>query len=91
MSSTPPKNDGVEPAPQSPDDSEPHMDREAQETQAQGLGYEFEVKEQDRWLPIANGASISRLPLSADLRAPAVPSASCPSAHSRRRWMPAYP
>ncbi|KAF1975658.1 hypothetical protein BU23DRAFT_457794 [Bimuria novae-zelandiae CBS 107.79] len=56
MSSTPPKNDGVEPAPQSPDDSEPHMDREGQETQAQGLGYEFEVKEQDRWLPIANGA-----------------------------------
>ncbi|OAG09033.1 uncharacterized protein CC84DRAFT_1086220 [Paraphaeosphaeria sporulosa] len=56
MSSTPPKNDGVEPAPQSPDDSEPHMDREAHETQAQGLGYEFEVKEQDRWLPIANGA-----------------------------------
>lgn len=59
MSSTPPKNDGVEPAPQSPDDSEPHMDRDGQETQAQGLGYEFEVKEQDRWLPIANGASIS--------------------------------
>jgi nuclear transcription Y subunit beta len=22
---------------------------------ASGLGYEFEVKEQDRWLPIANG------------------------------------
>jgi len=49
----------VEPGPQSPDDSEPHMDREAQDTQAQGLGYEFEVKEQDRWLPIANGGSIS--------------------------------
>ncbi|KAF1959099.1 hypothetical protein CC80DRAFT_514426 [Byssothecium circinans] len=56
MSSTPPKKEGVEQAAQSPDDSEPHMDREAQDTQAQGLGYEFEVKEQDRWLPIANAA-----------------------------------
>jgi nuclear transcription Y subunit beta len=54
MSSTPPKKDGVEP-PQSPDDDQ-HMDRNAEDTQAQGLGYEFEVKEQDRWLPIANGA-----------------------------------
>jgi hypothetical protein len=35
------------------------MDRNADETQAQGLGYEFEVKEQDRWLPIANGALTS--------------------------------
>ncbi|KAF2270680.1 hypothetical protein CC78DRAFT_573969 [Lojkania enalia] len=58
MSSTPPKKEGVEPGAQSPDDSEPHMDREAQEAQAQG-GYEFEVKEQDRWLPIANVASAS--------------------------------
>ncbi|KAF1995878.1 hypothetical protein P154DRAFT_609797 [Amniculicola lignicola CBS 123094] len=56
MSSTPPKKDGVEPGPQSPDDSEPHMDREAQEAQGQG-GYEFEVKEQDRWLPIANAVA----------------------------------
>jgi nuclear transcription Y subunit beta len=38
----------------SPDDDHP-MDR-TEEAQAQGLGYEFEVKEQDRWLPIANGA-----------------------------------
>lgn len=57
MSSTPPKKDGVEQSAQSPDDSEPHMERDAQDTQAQGLGYEFEVKEQDRWLPIANGTS----------------------------------
>ncbi|KAF2253144.1 hypothetical protein BU26DRAFT_419286 [Trematosphaeria pertusa] len=63
MSSTPPKKEGVEPSAQSPDDSEPHMDREAQETQAQGLGYEFEVKEQDRWLPIANVARIMKLAL----------------------------
>ncbi|KAF2118346.1 histone-fold-containing protein [Lophiotrema nucula] len=59
MSSTPPKKEGVEPGAQSPDDSEPHMDsREAQEAQAQG-GYEFEVKEQDRWLPIANASVMS--------------------------------
>lgn len=63
MSSTPPKKEGVEQAAQSPDEEDPApMDREAQETQAQGLGYEFEVKEQDRWLPIANGASISLSP-----------------------------
>lgn len=55
MSATPPKEKGVEPGAQSPaDDSEPPMDREPQDTQGQG-GYEFEVKEQDRWLPIANG------------------------------------
>jgi nuclear transcription Y subunit beta len=41
---------------QSPDGDEQHMDREGADAQAQGLGYEFEVKEQDRWLPIANGA-----------------------------------
>ncbi|EAT88206.2 hypothetical protein SNOG_04446 [Parastagonospora nodorum SN15] len=39
---------------QSPDGDEQHMDREGADAQAQGLGYEFEVKEQDRWLPIAN-------------------------------------
>ncbi|KAK8083221.1 hypothetical protein PG996_002002 [Apiospora saccharicola] len=26
-----------------------------QDPHASALGYEFEVKEQDRWLPIANG------------------------------------
>lgn len=50
----------MEPA-QSPDE-EP-MDRNAEETQAQGLGYEFEVKEQDRWLPIANVARIMKMAL----------------------------
>ncbi|KAF2013167.1 hypothetical protein BU24DRAFT_372330 [Aaosphaeria arxii CBS 175.79] len=63
MSTTPPKKEGVEPGAQSPDSSEPHMDREAQEAQAQGLGYEFEVKEQDRWLPIANVARIMKMAL----------------------------
>ncbi|OCK93684.1 histone-fold-containing protein [Cenococcum geophilum 1.58] len=63
MSATPPKKVDVEPGVQSPDDSEPPMDREAQDTQAQGLGYEFEVKEQDRWLPIANVARIMKMAL----------------------------
>ncbi|KAF2730181.1 nuclear transcription factor Y subunit B-10 [Polyplosphaeria fusca] len=62
MSSTPPKKEGVEPGAQSPDDSETHMERDAQDTQAQG-GYEFEVKEQDRWLPIANVARIMKMAL----------------------------
>lgn len=61
MSSTPPKKEGVEPA-QSPDEEQP-MDRNAEEAQAQGLGYEFEVKEQDRWLPIANVARIMKMAL----------------------------
>ncbi|KAF2836531.1 hypothetical protein M501DRAFT_939296 [Patellaria atrata CBS 101060] len=54
MAATPPKKGDVEPALNSPEDSEPHMDREGQDTQAQANTYEFEVKEQDRWLPIAN-------------------------------------
>lgn len=43
----------MEPEVQSGEDQE-QMDKEQQDTQAQGQG-EFEVKEQDRWLPIANG------------------------------------
>lgn len=61
---------------QSPDGDEAHMDREAAEAQAQGLGYEFEVKEQDRWLPIANGAyTLPCPPAPSDLRAVSLPSA----------------
>lgn len=56
MSASPPKQEGVEPV-QSPDEEQP-MDRNTEENTAQ-IGYEFEVKEQDRWLPIANGTSIS--------------------------------
>ncbi|KAH3914674.1 hypothetical protein HBI56_096990 [Parastagonospora nodorum] len=48
---------------QSPDGDEQHMDREGADAQAQGLGYEFEVKEQDRWLPIANVARIMKMAL----------------------------
>ncbi|PYI00141.1 histone-fold-containing protein [Aspergillus ellipticus CBS 707.79] len=62
MSSTSPsKEPEVEPEVQSNDDQD-QMDKEQQDTQAQGQG-EFEVKEQDRWLPIANVARIMKLAL----------------------------
>lgn len=49
----------VEQGVQSPDEEAQMND--PQDPQAGGLAYEFEVKEQDRWLPIANGASNSLL------------------------------
>lgn len=56
MSDSPPaKKTDVEPGVQSQDEAETPMDRDAQEAQGQGTAYELEVKEQDRWLPIANG------------------------------------
>jgi len=58
---SPPKEPEVEPEAQSGDDPE-QMERENQESQAQGQG-EFEVKEQDRWLPIANVARIMKTAL----------------------------
>ncbi|KAL8934938.1 MAG: hypothetical protein Q9211_004971 [Gyalolechia sp. 1 TL-2023] len=61
MSASPPKED-VEHGGQSPENSEP-MDRGDPEAQARELAYEFEVKEQDRWLPIANVARIMKTAL----------------------------
>ncbi|KAL4810763.1 histone-fold-containing protein [Aspergillus unguis] len=61
MSSTSPsKEPEVEHEPQSGEEQE-QMDKD-QDLQAQGQG-EFEVKEQDRWLPIANVARIMKLAL----------------------------
>ena len=55
MSVSPPERPDVEQGDPSPDNSEV-MDRGDPEAQARSeLAYEFEVKEQDRWLPIANG------------------------------------
>jgi len=59
MSASPPKDD-VEQAAQSPDDPDAQMN---QDPHNQGLAYEFEVKEQDRWLPIANVARIMKTAL----------------------------
>lgn len=54
---SPPKD--VEHGGQSPDD-EGQMDNQDPHSAGGAGGYEFEVKEQDRWLPIANGKSSSR-------------------------------
>ena len=54
MSPSPPKETEVEQGDPSPDNSE-HMDRGDPEAAQRDLAYEFDVKEQDRWLPIANG------------------------------------
>ncbi|KAJ5678825.1 CCAAT-binding factor complex subunit HapC [Penicillium macrosclerotiorum] len=62
MSSTSPsKEPEVEADVQSGEDQE-QMDKDQQDAQAHGQG-EFEVKEQDRWLPIANVARIMKLAL----------------------------
>lgn len=50
-SASPSKEPDVEPEVQSGEDQET-MDKDQDPMQGQG---EFEVKEQDRWLPIANG------------------------------------
>ena len=52
MSDSPPKEPDVEQNVNSGEEQE-HMDRDQEGTQ--GTGLDFEVKEQDRWLPIANG------------------------------------
>jgi len=62
MSASPPKEPDVEQGVQSPDD--PEQMNDPQDPHASGLGgYEFEVKEQDRWLPIANVARIMKTAL----------------------------
>ncbi|RKF75566.1 transcription factor HAP3 [Golovinomyces cichoracearum] len=63
MSASPSPKEDVEPAVQSPPD-----DLDAQMNQDPGLSYELEVKEQDRWLPIANGKMT--ISLREDLSAP---------------------
>ena len=89
MSASPPKQEGVEPV-QSPDE-EPHMDRNTEENSAQ-IGYEFEVKEQDRWLPIANGTSISLAVSRAfDLRAVNPTVCTSTDCSNGRLWMPTDP
>ncbi|KAL1844310.1 hypothetical protein VTJ49DRAFT_2367 [Mycothermus thermophilus] len=44
-------------------DDEAQQMNETQDPHQTGLGYEFEVKEQDRWLPIANVARIMKTAL----------------------------
>jgi hypothetical protein len=54
MSVSPSKEPELDPEAQSGEEQE-HMDKDQHD--AQGHHGEFEVKEQDRWLPIANGKS----------------------------------
>jgi hypothetical protein len=49
---SPPKD--VEPGVQATEGDDPDMN-DPQDPHGSALAYEFEVKEQDRWLPIANG------------------------------------
>ncbi|KAL6249103.1 transcriptional activator hap3 [Rhinocladiella similis] len=58
MSTSPPKEPDVEQSAQSGEEQD-HMDREQEGQAGTGLG-DFEVKEQDRWLPIANVARIMK-------------------------------
>ncbi|RFU36060.1 hypothetical protein B7463_g270, partial [Scytalidium lignicola] len=55
MSASPPKETDVEGV-QSPEDADAQMN-DPQDPHGTGMAYEFEVKEQDRWLPIANELS----------------------------------
>ncbi|EXJ88154.1 nuclear transcription Y subunit beta [Capronia coronata CBS 617.96] len=61
MSTSPPKEPDVEQSAQSGEEQD-HMDREQEGAQGTGAG-DFEVKEQDRWLPIANVARIMKTAL----------------------------
>ncbi|KAK6948162.1 hypothetical protein Daesc_009926 [Daldinia eschscholtzii] len=71
---SPPKD--VEPGVQSPDDEAQMND--PQDPHGSGLAYEFEVKEQDRWLPIANAAHQQKASMSHDSssKSPEAPRAS---------------
>ncbi|KAG5926406.1 hypothetical protein E4U42_003353 [Claviceps africana] len=55
---SPPKD--VEQGAQSPDDEGQMNDNQDPHSVGSAAGYEFEVKEQDRWLPIANVARIMK-------------------------------
>lgn len=66
MSNSPSKDAELDPEAQSGEEQD-HMDKDHHDVQ--GHPGEFEVKEQDRWLPIANGMSHLALVCS-DLRVP---------------------
>lgn len=65
MSNSPSKDAELDPEAQSGEEQD-HMDKDHHDVQ--GHPGEFEVKEQDRWLPIANG--MSHLAFASDLRVP---------------------
>ena len=55
---SPRETEEVEPDRPTPDENEPQQAEDENKTMNRDdavAGYDFEVKEQDRWLPIANG------------------------------------
>lgn len=58
MSQSPRDGEDVEQPAPSPDEDVPQQTEGdvGDMSRPEDLGYDFEVKEQDRWLPIANGA-----------------------------------
>ncbi|RMY22141.1 hypothetical protein D0866_12034, partial [Hortaea werneckii] len=62
QSASPREPEDVEPAPPSPNENEPQQQEDDMNRHNDpgdhGLGYDFEVKEQDRWLPIANACLV---------------------------------
>ncbi|SMQ50851.1 unnamed protein product [Zymoseptoria tritici ST99CH_1A5] len=67
MSQSPKDPEEVEPATQTPEDNDPQQQQndqtEGEMSRPEDIGYDFEVKEQDRWLPIANVARIMKTAL----------------------------
>lgn len=61
MSDSPPPEKDVEQNAQQSGEEQDNIDRNEEGAQGQGMT-DFEVKEQDRWLPIANGMIVSYLP-----------------------------
>jgi len=55
MSPSPQPEPDVDQPDQTPEDNDPQNKDMSLRDDDPNLGYDFEVKEQDRWLPIANG------------------------------------
>lgn len=75
-------------ATQSPNDDDPQPQindqTEGEMSRPEDVGYDFEVKEQDRWLPIANGESLSVAPC-VPASSPCDPCPTLPLCSRRRR------
>jgi hypothetical protein len=80
MSQSPRDTEDVQHSAPSPDDDAPQQtegDAADMNRPDLDLGYDFEVKEQDRWLPIANGAYSNISPLSSQTSHTSYPPEAC--------------
>ncbi|RMZ81182.1 hypothetical protein DV737_g2659, partial [Chaetothyriales sp. CBS 132003] len=82
MSNSPPAERDVEQSAQSGEEQD-QMDREQEGAHGSGLG-DFEVKEQDRWLPIANGTREAVFSMPSAASSPSSPGAWAPSGPGAR-------